>query len=190
MIVRNLQPRLIQKMIVLPVPTFADLHELGVQIEDTMKQGLIDQEKKQPRKAFSCSLNVTTSGDAAARSSEVGMVTTTTSKITIPFTGASGSSSQKTKYPPRVKRVFTPLYMPLSKALKVLLRKGHLKPLEQRPLPDPIPPKHDQTKYCAYHQQIGHDTDSCFRLRHDVQDLFDNKVIAAPAQQSLLPLDQ
>ncbi|GMP88786.1 hypothetical protein CsSME_00040639 [Camellia sinensis var. sinensis] len=61
--------------------------------------------------------------------------------------------------------------MPLSKAREVLLRKGHLKPLEQRPLPDPIPPKHDQTKYYAYHQQTGHDTDSCFRLRHDVQDL-------------------
>ncbi|KAL7175885.1 hypothetical protein ACSBR2_029458 [Camellia fascicularis] len=42
MIVRNLQPRLIQKMIVLPLPTFADLHEIGVQIEDAMKQGLID----------------------------------------------------------------------------------------------------------------------------------------------------
>ncbi|KAL7246588.1 hypothetical protein ACSBR2_001648 [Camellia fascicularis] len=71
--------------------------------------------------------------------------------------------------------------MPLSKALEVLIRKGHLKPLEQRPLPDPLPPKHDQTKYCAYHQQTGHETDSCFRLRHDVQDLFDNRVIAAPS---------
>ncbi|KAL7202071.1 hypothetical protein ACSBR1_033698 [Camellia fascicularis] len=30
MIMRNLQPRLMQKMIVLPLPTFADLHEIGV----------------------------------------------------------------------------------------------------------------------------------------------------------------
>ena len=182
MIVRNLQPKLMQKMIVLPLPTFSDLHEMGVQIEDAMKQGLIDQEKEQPRRAFSRSSNATTSGDAGLRSSEVDMVTTTASKTATPFTGASGSSSPKNKYPPRVKRVFTPLHMPLSKALEVLLRKGHLKPLEQRPQPDPIPAKHDQTKYCAYHQQTGHETDSCFRLRHDVQDLFDNKVIAAPAQ--------
>ena len=146
-----------------------------------MKQGLVDQEKEQPRRAFSRSSNATTSGDAGSRSSEVDMVTTTASKTATPFTGASGSSSQKTKYPPRDKRVFTPLYMPLSKALEVILRKGYLKPLEQRPLPNPLPPKHDQTKYCAYHQQTGHDTDSCFRLRRDVQDLFDNKVIAAPA---------
>ncbi|KAL7190600.1 hypothetical protein ACSBR2_022808 [Camellia fascicularis] len=46
MVVRNLQPKLMQKMIVLPFPTFSDLHEMGVQIEDAMKQGLIDQEKE------------------------------------------------------------------------------------------------------------------------------------------------
>ena len=76
MIVRNLQPKLMQKMIVLPFPTFSDLYETEVQIEDAMKQGLINQEKEQPRRAFSRSSNATTSGDAAARSSEVGMVTT------------------------------------------------------------------------------------------------------------------
>ncbi|GMQ05633.1 hypothetical protein CsSME_00050586 [Camellia sinensis var. sinensis] len=190
MIVRNLQPKLMQKMIVIPFPTFSDLHEMGVQIEDAMKQGLFDQEKEQPRRAFSRSSNATTSGDAAARSSDVGMVATTVSKTATPFTGASGSSSQGTKYPPRVKRVFTPLYMPLSKALEALIRKGHLKPLEQRPLPDPIPAKHDQTKYCAYHQQTGHTTDDCFRLRNDVQDLFDNGIIPAPVQQSLSALDR
>jgi len=37
MVVHNLQPKLIQKMIVLPLPTFADLHEIGVQIEDALK---------------------------------------------------------------------------------------------------------------------------------------------------------
>ncbi|KAL7183277.1 hypothetical protein ACSBR1_041875 [Camellia fascicularis] len=93
MVVRNLQSKLMQKMIVLPFPTFSDLHEMGVQIEDAMKQGLIDNDREQPRRAFSRSSNATTSGDAAARSSEVGMVTTTTSKTVIPFTGASGSSS-------------------------------------------------------------------------------------------------
>ena len=78
MVVRSLQPKLMQKMIVLPFPTFSDLHEMGVQIEDAMKQGLIDQEKEQPRRAFSRSSNATTSGDAAARSSKVGTVTTST----------------------------------------------------------------------------------------------------------------
>ena len=138
-------------MIVLPFPTFSDLHEMGVQIEDAMKQGLIDQEKEQPRRAFTRSSNATTSGDAAARSSEVGMVATTTPRAATPFVGASTSNPRTSDYLPRGKRVFTPLYMSLSKALGVLLRKGHLKPLEQRPLLDPLPPKHDPTKYCAFH---------------------------------------
>ncbi|KAF5932066.1 hypothetical protein HYC85_028237 [Camellia sinensis] len=180
MIVRNLQPKLMQKMIVIPFPTFADLHEMGVQIEDAMKQGLFDQEKEQPRRAFTCSSNATTSGDAAARSSEVGMVTATAPKTTTPFTGASGSSPQGTQYPPQAKKVFTPLYMPLSKALGALIKEGHLKPLEPQPLPKNLPLTHNPADYCAFHQRAGHDTDMCFRLRHEIQDLIDNGVIPAP----------
>jgi len=104
MIVRNLQPKLMQKMIVLPFPTFSDLHEMGVQIEDVMKQGLIDQEKEQPRRAFTCSSNATTSGDAAARSSEVGMVATTTPRATTPFVGASTSNPRTSDYLPEARR--------------------------------------------------------------------------------------
>ena len=125
MVVRNLQPKLMQKMIVLPFPTFSDLHEMGVQIEDAMKQGLIDQEKEQPRRAFTRSSNATTSGDAATRSSEVGMVATTPPPKTVaamPFSGSSGSHTQTAKYPPKNTITFTPLYMPLSKALGVLIR--------------------------------------------------------------------
>ena len=112
MIVRNLQPKLMQRMIVIPFPTISDLHDMGVQIEDAMRQGLFDQDKEQPRRAGSRSSNATTSGEAAARSFDVGMVATTVSKTATPFTGASGSSSQGTKYPPQAKKVFTPLYMP------------------------------------------------------------------------------
>ncbi|CAL5331373.1 unnamed protein product [Camellia sinensis] len=180
MIVRNLQSKLMQKMIVIPFPTFSDLHEMGVQIEDAMKQGLFDQEKEQPRRAFTRSSNATTSGDAAARSSEVGMVTATAPKTTTPFTGASGSSPQGTKYPPQAKKVFTPLYMPLSKALGALIKKGHLKPLEPQPLPKNLPLTHNPADYCAFHQRAGHDTDMCFRLCHEIQDLIDNGVIPAP----------
>ncbi|KAF5932561.1 hypothetical protein HYC85_028732 [Camellia sinensis] len=179
MVMRNLQPKLLQKMIVLPLPTFADLHEVGVQIEDAMKQGLIDQEREQPKWPFTRGLNAATSSNATARTSDVGMVTTTTSKTATPFTGSSGATSQPaTKYPPRGQRTFTLLYMSLSVALRVLIRKGHLKLLEPLPLPNPLPPSHNPAKYCAFHQQHGHDTDQCFRLRHEIQELIDNKVIA------------
>ncbi|KAF5932766.1 hypothetical protein HYC85_028937 [Camellia sinensis] len=75
--------------------------------------------------------------------------------------------------------------MPLPKALGVLIRKGHLKPLEPRPLPNPLPLSHNPPKYCAYHQQHGHDTDQCFRLRHEIQDLVDKQVIVPPEKPNV-----
>ena len=77
MIVRNLQPKLMQKMIVLPFPTFSDLHEMGVQIEDAIKQGLIDQDREQPKRTFNRNTNTGTCNASTARASEVSMVTTT-----------------------------------------------------------------------------------------------------------------
>ena len=97
-----------------------------------------------------------------------------------PFAGAPSKNPQALKYQPRGRRVFHALYMPLSKALQILVGQGQLKPLEPRPLPNPLPATHDTTQYCAYHQQTGHTTNACFRLRHEVQDLFDNGVIPAP----------
>ncbi|KAF5932877.1 hypothetical protein HYC85_029048 [Camellia sinensis] len=97
-----------------------------------------------------------------------------------PFASASGKNPQTAKYLPRGRRVFHDLHMPLSRALLILAKNGHLKPLEPRPLPKNLPPTHDATLYCAYHQQSGHSTDGCSRLRHEVQDLIDNKVILPP----------
>ena len=54
------------------------------------------------------------------------------------------------------------------------------KPLEPRPLPKNLPATHDAAQYYAYHQQTGHATDNCFRLRQEVQDLIDNDVILPP----------
>ncbi|KAL7172363.1 hypothetical protein ACSBR2_031954 [Camellia fascicularis] len=75
--------------------------------------------------------------------------------------------------------------MPQSKALGVLIKKGHLKPLEPRPLPDRLPASHNPANYCVFHQQHGHDTDHCFRLRHEIQDLIDNRVIVAPEKPNV-----
>ena len=71
-------------MIVLPLFTFTELHEMGVQIEDAMKQGLITDEKEQAKRPFMCSSNATTSGSTTARSLDVNIVTTTT-KTANPF---------------------------------------------------------------------------------------------------------
>ncbi|KAF5933094.1 hypothetical protein HYC85_029265 [Camellia sinensis] len=169
MIVRNLHPKLMQRMIVVPF--------LLSQIY--MRWG------EQPRRTFNRNNNAGPSGAANTRASEVSMVTTTPPPpprpmAATPFSGASGSNTQTNRFQPRGQRTFTPLYMPLTKVLGILIRKNHLKPLEPKPLPNPLPPSYDPAKYCAYHQQHGHDTDRCYRLRHEIQDLIDKQVIAPP----------
>lgn len=134
---------------------------------------MIIDEKEQPKRPFTRSSNTTTSGNTTARPSDVNVVTTTT-KTANPFASTNPQTSNNQA---RSQRVFTLLYMPLFKALGVLIKKGHLKSLEQRPLPDPLSPKHKITKYCVFHQQHGHDTDQYYRLRHEIQDLIDSKVI-------------
>ncbi|KAF5933159.1 hypothetical protein HYC85_029330 [Camellia sinensis] len=71
--------------------------------------------------------------------------------------------------------------MSLTSALKALMERGHLKPLDPQPLPNPLPARHNPSKYCMYHQQRGHGTDRCYRLRHEVQNLIDNQTIAPPS---------
>ncbi|KAF5932409.1 hypothetical protein HYC85_028580 [Camellia sinensis] len=71
--------------------------------------------------------------------------------------------------------------MSLTSALKALMEGGHLKPLDPQPLPDPLPARHNPSKYCMYHQQRGHGTDRCYRLRHEIQNLIDNQTIAPPS---------
>ena len=86
---------------------------------------------------------------------------------------------------PRSKREFHELYMPMSQVFDKLKEKGILKPLDLRPILNPLPLRFDVNKRCAYHQVPSHDTDRCFTLRHEIQDLIDNKVIAPPTRLSI-----
>ena len=75
--------------------------------------------------------------------------------------------------------------MSVSKVFEKLKAKGLLKPLDPRPIPNPLPIRFDVTKRCAYHQSPGHDTDKCFGLCHADQDLIENKVIIPPTRPSV-----
>ena len=75
--------------------------------------------------------------------------------------------------------------MPISKVFEKLKEKGLLKPLDPKPVPNPLPARFDVSKRCAFHQGLGHDTDKCFSLRHAIQDLIDTKVIAPPTRPSI-----
>ena len=73
-------------------------------------------------------------------------------------------------------RRFSNLGRPLSKVLEKLIEKGMLRPMpSQQPLPNANP-----KLYCKFYQTIGHDTDVCTRLRHEIQDLIDTGKITDP----------
>ena len=87
--------------------------------------------------------------------------------------------------PPKPRREFHELYMPISQVFEKLKVKGLLKILDPRPIPNPLPTRFDVSKRCAYHQDPGHNIDKCFSLRHAIQDLIDTKVIASPTRPSI-----
>ena len=108
MIVRNLHGKLLQKMIVLPLFTFPELHEMGVQIEDAIRQGIFAEDNEPLKRNVARSSNATTDGSTAAKCSEVGTITT-------PLNGQKPTTSTQPQA-----RKFHPLYMSLSQALKKL----------------------------------------------------------------------
>ena len=87
---------------------------------------------------------------------------------------------------PRPKREFHELYLPMGQVFDKLKAKGLLKPLDPRPIPNPLPSGFDMNKRCSYHQVPGHDTDRCFALCHAIQGLIDNKVIEPPTRPSII----
>ncbi|KAF5932742.1 hypothetical protein HYC85_028913 [Camellia sinensis] len=171
MMVRNLEHDMLQKLIVAPLFTFKSLHELGVQVENAFNSGIIPRTRDLTKKVISGSTNAASS--AIPKPTKINTVT-----IANPF----AKPSIETTGPVRAQgRTFTPLYMSLTSTLKALMEKGHLKPLDPQPLTNPLPARHNPSKYCMYHQQRGHGIDRCYRLRNEVQNLIDNRTIAPPS---------
>ena len=75
-------------------------------------------------------------------------------------------------------RKFTDLRIPLSTALDRIVAKGHLKVLDARPPPNPLPPNFWEALYCKYHQSKGHSIERCFCLRHAIEELIEKKIIS------------
>ena len=87
--------------------------------------------------------------------------------------------------PPRPRKEFHELYMPVNQVFKKLKAKGLPKPLDPWPIPNPLSTRFCVSKRCAYHQSPGYDTDKCFGLPYAIQDLIGNKVIAPPTRPSI-----
>ncbi|XP_074278447.1 uncharacterized protein LOC141602037 [Silene latifolia] len=79
-------------------------------------------------------------------------------------------------------RAFTDIGCTYAYALQRLLAQGKLNPIG----PTPDPPADRQGKwykpnaYYAYHQGKGHDTENCYRLKHEIQDMIENGSLPIP----------
>ena len=67
--------------------------------------------------------------------------------------------------------------MPLSRAFHRLFERGLIVPLPPRPPLQPTILGFKEDLHCAYHQRVGHDTDSCVALRNTIQDLIDQGLV-------------
>ena len=85
----------------------------------------------------------------------------------------------------RPRRQYHELHMPLSKVFEKLREKDLLRPLDPKPIPNPMPKWFDNSKRCAFHQTLGHATNQCYALKNSIQDLTDQEIISPPAQPNI-----
>ena len=171
MVVKNLLPIYHKYLFGQYFPNFKALIAAGTQIEDAINNGTIKNEDAPKFKR-----NFEPSSSKVAKVSNIYKIDPY--QLIAPVQISQG-------LPPRPRREFHELYMPTSQVFEKLKEKGLLKPLDPKPIPNPLPAKFYVSKRCAYHQGPCHDTNRCYNLRHAIQDLIDTKVIAPPTRPNI-----
>ena len=171
MVLKNLLPVYHKYLFAQYFPNFKALIAARIQIEDAISNGTIKTDYP-PRFKKNVGSNFKAAKISNIHKSDPYQLIAPIAPVQVPQA-------------PRPKREFHELYMPMSQVFDKLKAKGLLKPLNPRPIPNPLPSRFGLNKRCAYHQGPGHDTDRCFTLRHAIQDLIDNKVIIPPTRPSI-----
>nr|XP_027122043.1 uncharacterized protein LOC113738985 [Coffea arabica] len=86
--------------------------------------------------------------------------------------------------PPLPEKTYTPLIRPRAQILAVMEAEG----LGDRPPKMGTPRnKRNQDRYCAFHRDVGHDTEGCWALRNEIEDLiqrgFLGRFVRRPGQE-------
>ena len=157
MIVRNVSPNLVERLQMMNPKTFVDIYDDGLQAEE------MENEKKRTTRSTG-SRNYPTGGTQQGSTSKAVEVRAVQSP-----------------------RRFSNFNQPLSKVLNHLIQKGLLRPLTASRPPNPNLPGYDPNSYCHFHQIAGHPTDSCMRLKHEIQNLIDSGKIIDPEKSSPNP---
>ncbi|KAI8547348.1 hypothetical protein RHMOL_Rhmol07G0188500 [Rhododendron molle] len=144
-------------------PNFETFYDSRLAVEEALRDGTLQKKEtgSKSKRAYSGNNNVLFGNTNQARTSSV-------------KPAEVNQISEKSKFQ---NQAFTQFSTPRSTLLKKLTKIGVLKPL---PPPQTIPPNLNQNVYCEFHQMPGDTTDNCIRLRHEIQNLIDNKVIDTP----------
>src|SRR3989440_4198350 len=149
---------------------FSEVHQMGLKIEDRLLEDRKASAKNSLWNERSNSINSCSSFKQKHK-------------------GASGSKNSKLGVRQSVNfvrsgkdRSFSSFGQPMAKILEKCIKEGLLQPLEPRSLPNPLPAKFNSRAYCNFHQGRGHDTNSCKRLRHEIQDLIEQGKIPDPSR--------
>ncbi|KAI8538532.1 hypothetical protein RHMOL_Rhmol09G0110800 [Rhododendron molle] len=156
---------------------FKTFFDTGLAVEEAVQLGILDKPEPapKPKKVYSGNSNA-----LFGNSNYTNLPNTSTNTTQAkPVNQIATQTSQPRTQP----RTFAQFSAPLSAVLEKLVESGTLKPLTPTPLPQKLPASHNPNAYCAYHQNVGHLTDNCFRLRHAIQDLIDNKTLPMPPQK-------
>ena len=170
-VVKNLQPEYLEHLEYNGVETFQRLMKIGATIEDNIRSGKIRRDTstikgKRPMYPNNPMPDVNALAPVHAPQHQR------------PYQPQGQYANTTAKPPPRQ---FTPFGAPMKVVLSRLVQKGLLRPLDPFLPPNPLPANYRQNAYCDFHQSPGHDTERCMRLKHEVQNLIDNRTIAPPA---------
>ena len=135
MVVKNLLPIYHKYLFAQYFPNFKALIAAGTQIEDAINNGTIKNDNP-PRFKRNEGSN-----SKAAKISNIHK--NGPCQLIAPITPMQVSQG------PRPRKEFHELYMPMSQVFDKLKAKGLLKPLDLRPIPNPLPSRFDVNKRCA-----------------------------------------
>ena len=166
MVVKNLLPIYHKYLFAQYFPNFKALIAASTQIEDVINNATIKNEDAPKfKKNF---------GSSSKNTKVSNIYKNDPSQLISPVQISQGP-------PPRPRREFHELYMPMSQVFEKLKAEGLLKPLDPKPVSNPLPTMFDVNKKCAYHQGPGHDTDKCYNLCYAIQDVIDTDCTAYKA---------
>ena len=147
MVVKNLLPLYHKYLFAQYFPNFRTLIAIGTQIEDAINNGTIKiDDLTRSRK------NVGYNSKAA----EISNI-----HKNDPYQLIAPITPMQVPQVPKPNREVHELYMPMSQVYDKLKAKRLLKPLDPRPIPNPLPSRFNVNKRYAYHQGPGHKTDCC-----------------------------